>query len=79
MIIATIGSNRFKLKDFAAAEQLMKILAESIPVDNHYMSKKGYVYSASDDAPELNLSIVQGDLLTDEELKKLQAPAINKD
>ena len=75
MIIATIGHHHYKLKDMTAAEQLLKILAEAIPADNHYLSRRGMAYSASDEAPDLKLSIVQGDLLTDEELKKLQAPA----
>ena len=73
MIIATIGHQKYKLKDITAAEQLLKIINESVPVDDHYISGKPTVYAALNTAPEMKLSIVQGDLITDEELDRLNA------
>lgn len=75
MIIATIGHYHYKLKDITAAEQLLKILDEAIPADDNYLPKRGFFYTRSEAANEIRLAIIQGDLLTDEELKKLQATA----
>lgn len=78
MIIATIGHYKYKLKDITAAEQLLKIINDSVPVADHFIKGNGTVFSISNYSTEMSLSIFQGDLISDEYLEKLRDEELQK-
>lgn len=79
MIIATIGHQQYKLKDIAAAEQLLKIFNDSLPVQEHYMRKSRTVFSILKSSSEMCLSIIQGEIISDEDLEELKDQELQKD
>lgn len=78
MIIATIGHQQYKLKDMTAAEQLLKIFNDSLPVEEHYMRKSRNVFSILKSSSEMRLSIIQGEIISDEDLEKLKEQELQK-
>ena len=71
MIIAKIGFQQFRLKDVAAAEVLLKILNDSLPIEQHYFRDTGHVFSVSKFSDVINLSITQEEVISDEALEIL--------
>lgn len=78
MIIATIGHYKYKLKDISAAELFLKIINDSVQVDSNYFPDNGHVYSISNFSSEMNISIFQGELISNEDLEKIRKQASQK-
>ena len=79
MIVANIGHQKYKLKDIKDAEVLLKILNDSLPVEEHYIRNSRNVFSISKSAYEISLSIVQDELISDEALEILKEQYKHKD
>ncbi|MDI1363145.1 hypothetical protein [Methylotenera sp.] len=78
MIIAAFGHYKYKLKDIADAEQLLKIINDSVQVDEHYLRGSGSIFSILKNSSQMNLSIIQSDLISEEDLEKLREQELQK-
>lgn len=72
MIVANIGYQKYKLKDISDAEALLKILNDSLPLEEHYMRNSRKVFSISKAPCEMKLSIIQEEIISEEDLEILK-------
>lgn len=72
MIIATIANRKFKLKNLAAAEQLLKIMDETEILDDPWVGHKKIYFVEKNPSHEMSISFLPGEPITEEEYKKLK-------